>query len=98
MGWPWTACKSHDQPSSVSQWKPPVDGWIKIDVDASFIEESGPASAGIIIRDYAGNVIISTWRLLFHCTSAEEAELQACREGLRLGLEWSQLPAIRSGD
>ncbi|TVU16750.1 hypothetical protein EJB05_36902, partial [Eragrostis curvula] len=43
---------------------------------------------GIIARDHTGGVVFASGRVLFHCASAEEAELMACREGLHLALQW----------
>jgi len=35
---------------------------------------------------------------LFRCSSAEEAELAACKEGLSLAVRWIQSPAILESD
>lgn len=36
------------------KWQSPDSGWIKINVDASFIEAAGQASAGFSVRDDQG--------------------------------------------
>ncbi|GJN31008.1 hypothetical protein PR202_gb19362 [Eleusine coracana subsp. coracana] len=36
--------------------------------------------------------------LLRHCTSAEEAELMACKEGIRLAIQWCEGPLILETD
>lgn len=72
-------------------WQPPEDGWIKINVDGSFVEATGQASSGIVIRDYLGHVLLSSWRYLFRCSSAAEA-------GLSLAVRWIESPAILESD
>ena len=42
-------------------WRPPEEGWIKINVDGSYVERTGQASAGVIIRDHNGHVLVSAW-------------------------------------
>jgi len=79
-------------------WRPPEEGWIKINVDGSYVETTSQASAGVIIRDHNGHVLVSAWRFLFHCSSAEEAELLACREGLLLAHHWCNGPVIMESD
>ena len=41
-------------------------------IEEAAIEE---ASVGVIIRDHKGHVLLPSWRYMFQCTSAEEAEL-----------------------
>ncbi|GJN09880.1 hypothetical protein PR202_ga27928 [Eleusine coracana subsp. coracana] len=81
-----------------ARWVPPGEGWAKINVDACYIEQTGQASAGIIIKDHRGATLISSWRLLPRCVSSEEAELLACREGLMLARQWTKLPLILESD
>lgn len=38
-------------------WRPPEEGWIKINVDGSYVERTGQASAGVIIRDHNAHVL-----------------------------------------
>jgi len=40
-------------------WKPHVHEWVKIKVDAAFSAQSGEASIGLIIRDHAGQVLLT---------------------------------------
>ncbi|KAF8651412.1 hypothetical protein HU200_052400 [Digitaria exilis] len=46
-------------------WKPPSEGWIKVNVDGSFVEQTGEAGVGVIA-------------LIFQCASALEAEALSC--------------------
>ena len=38
-------------------WRPPEEGWIKINVDGSYVERTGQASAGVIIQDHKGPIV-----------------------------------------
>ncbi|CAN6163831.1 unnamed protein product [Urochloa humidicola] len=79
-------------------WFPPDLGWLKVNVDGSFVEATGQASAGMVIRNAVGKVFLSSWRILFHCTAAEDAELMACKEGLTLARNWFQGPLVLETD
>ncbi|GJN35111.1 hypothetical protein PR202_gb23849 [Eleusine coracana subsp. coracana] len=85
--------KDHEQ-----KWSPPPPGWVKINTDASFCATSGRASVRIVVRDDNGLVLLSAWRLLRGCVSVEEAEGEACLEGVRLMAEWIRQPARVESD
>lgn len=56
-----------------SNWrKPPVD-WVKVNSDGAFVRSTGDASAGVVIRDQEGRVLLSSWKVIRNCGSAEEA-------------------------
>ena len=42
-------------------WKPPPDDYIKINVDASYVESISVASVGVVVRNSSSKVIISSW-------------------------------------
>jgi ribonuclease HI len=75
-------------------WSRPEEGWVKLNVDGSFHQESGEAGIGMILRDSSGDIIFSSCRQLFTCSSPLEAELAACMEGCALTLQWNNLPCI----
>jgi hypothetical protein len=60
-----------------------------VNMDAAFYEASGEASAGIVVRDSQGRVILTTWRVLHGCASPDQPEAEAVLEGLRLTMEWA---------
>ncbi|KAF8687355.1 hypothetical protein HU200_043041 [Digitaria exilis] len=70
---------------SSARWKPPPPGHYKVNVDGSFVAQTGEAGVGVI-------------RVLFRCSDAVEAEAQACAEGLRLAAQWVQGPVILESD
>ncbi|RLN15823.1 hypothetical protein C2845_PM02G17800 [Panicum miliaceum] len=59
-------------------WEPPPAGWTKVNVDGSFVSQSGEAGIGIIARDCKRQVIFMAWCVQFRCHDALEAEAQAC--------------------
>jgi hypothetical protein len=67
--------------------KPP-DGWVKINVDASSVPETGCAGTSVVPRDNAGRIKLTAWQALFNCASAVEAEALACVDGIRLASQW----------
>jgi hypothetical protein len=83
---------------SQDQWQKQREGRIKLDMDASFIPESGETTVGIIGRDHLGRTIIAASLGIEACRDAEEAEACAIREGLKLGLDHNLLPASIESD
>ena len=61
--------------------KPPADH-IKINVDASFIADTGLAALGAVGRDCFGDIVFSAGCRFHGCSDAEEAEVQALSFGL----------------
>ena len=89
------ACKEQDRKT---KWEPPLAGWVKLNVDGSFVQQSGESGVGVIARDNEGHVIFSAWRAIFNCQDAAEAEAWACLEGLRLAAQWIHEPVIVESD
>jgi ribonuclease HI len=75
-------------------WRKPPEHWVKMNVDGSFYGESGSGGTGMVIRDANGTIIVSACQFLPSCQSPLEAELEACRHGVALSLEWSTLPCV----
>jgi hypothetical protein len=46
----------------------------------------------MVARDHYGAVLLTTWRLL-RCGSPDEAEAEACLQGIRPIAEWIREPA-----
>jgi ribonuclease HI len=67
-------------------WEKSPDGWIKCNVDASFLKEERNGAWGVVLRDHMGNILLSAWDVITHCQSAAMGEAIACLEGLRLGI------------
>jgi hypothetical protein len=79
-------------------WEPPPAGWIKINVDGSFVESTGAAGVGVIARDHKGSVIFTAWRTLNCCPNPFVAEATACADGLRLASQWAPGSVILETD
>jgi ribonuclease HI len=69
-----------------------------MNVDGSFVESTGEAGVGIVIRNSTGEVQLTAWPVLFRCASAEEAEAQTCAEGIRIAGQWCPGPMIIESD
>ena len=59
----WSIARRDDENQTNTKempiWKPTIQGWVKINVDAAFSAHSGEASIGLIIRDHAGQVLLT---------------------------------------
>jgi ribonuclease HI len=80
------------------RWELPPHGWVKLNTDAGYCPRSGLASLGVVVRDAEGKVLLTAWKVLRRCDSAEEAEAEACLEGLRLLVEWIKQPSYLESD
>jgi hypothetical protein len=67
-------------------WRNPETGWVKLNVDASFIEEDNLGAWGAVLHDKEGVVILSAWGVIPYCNSADIAEAIACLEGLKASM------------
>jgi hypothetical protein len=45
------------------KWSRPIQGWVKLNMDVAFCEGLGATSAGAIIRDSTGKVVLSAWKM-----------------------------------
>ena len=66
-------------------------------MDGAF-KKNGGASLGVVIRDDAGKVLLSAWRVVDNTSNAEEVEILACKEGLALAVEWTPCRATLESD
>ncbi|KAE8820134.1 Autophagy-related protein 7 [Hordeum vulgare] len=79
-------------------WPHPTEHEVALSVDGSFQAVDGSAGSGMILRDSTGAVILASYRKMFHCNDALEAELHAIKEGLQLATEHSQATLILQSD
>ncbi|KAF8762283.1 hypothetical protein HU200_009631 [Digitaria exilis] len=75
------------QKGLASSWTPPVKGWTKVNVDGSFVAQTGGAGVGVVARDDQGRALFAVCQELRRCADAAEAEATACLLGVRLGAE-----------
>jgi ribonuclease HI len=77
-------------PNKQNTWIKALQGCVKVNVDASFVQVDSQANVGVVAREENGNVCFSAARMLIDCSSAEEAELEAIRDGITLAATWTQ--------
>ncbi|GJN40248.1 hypothetical protein PR202_gb29435 [Eleusine coracana subsp. coracana] len=80
--------EGRSRPPEDKRWVPPRNQMLKINVDGAFNEQTWEAAVGVIIRDTHGAPYLAAWRILYHCRDAEEAEIRACLEGIKLASRW----------
>jgi ribonuclease HI len=79
------------QPKS---WTKPPRGWTKLNVDGSFVEDTGESGAGMVLRTDDGTIVFSACRYLGRSSTPLATELAACMEGIALARQWSEGPCI----
>jgi ribonuclease HI len=57
-----------------------------VNVDGSYVAETGAAEVGVVARDSMGMIIFTVWRAIQRCASEAEVEAQACVEGLKMAV------------
>jgi ribonuclease HI len=82
---PLAQCRAVDVPHVL--WTPPQADELKLNVDGAFMVQTNQAGAGTILHRSDGSVVFSACRVLWRCSSALEAELMACLEGIRLATD-----------
>jgi ribonuclease HI len=92
-----TSMTQSGQLKTKQRWRPPREGEAKLNVDGAFAG-FGRAGAGVVLRDHLGQVILSACRHLPSCRDATEAELCAIEDGLKLSMQWNQLPVTVETD
>ncbi|RCV30978.1 hypothetical protein SETIT_6G139500v2 [Setaria italica] len=91
-----TQSRQHTSDNGVGQR--PQTQQTKINVDGSFVVQSGTAGIGVVARNPMGEVLLSAWRVLFRCADAAEAEARALTEGIRLASQWIRGQVIIESD
>jgi len=89
---------ANEEQDRKSKWEPPPAGWVKLNIDGSFVQQRGDAGVGVIARDNKGQIILTAWRAIPECHDAAEAEAWACLEGVRLAAQWIHEPVIVESD
>jgi ribonuclease HI len=74
----------HKKVRILEKWRPPDEGWTKINVDGVFDSGTGEGGFGIIIWDNTGTVVLTAWLYMGSGRDAEEMEALACNEVLCL--------------
>ena len=74
-------------PTQRASWEPPEAGWLKANVDGAMSRSRQGGGGGVVFRDDEG--AFRGADAVFHpdITSAEVAELLACRRAIELALQ-----------
>jgi ribonuclease HI len=73
--------------ASYVKWEKPKPREVKLNVDASFVQDLHAGAIGAVLRDYKGNFIAASSNYLPHVSLVSMAEAYATKEGLRLACE-----------
>ena len=65
-------------------WKKPSKGFVKINVDASFVAETLSGTSGAVARDENGNFIAAASWLMPHVPNVDSAKMTVIRNGFYL--------------
>ncbi|XBI06774.1 uncharacterized protein [Aegilops tauschii subsp. strangulata] len=68
-------------------WTKPLEGFVKLNVDASFRALSLQGAVGVVLRDHKGGFVAASSEQLEHVADAGTAEAYALRRGLLLAQE-----------
>jgi hypothetical protein len=74
---------------TTERWTVPPLGRLKLNVDGAYVAQTGDAGVGIILRNNEAVACLAACQSLNFCSSALDAELQACLMGVRLALDHS---------
>jgi ribonuclease HI len=94
---PDLALDGKNQQQKRAGWVAPGRGTVKINVDGAFSDAS-QGSYGVVIHDEQWQVLLSAWGIIDNASSAEQVELVACNEGVKLAARWVPRPAILESD
>jgi hypothetical protein len=50
-------------------------GWLNVNVDGSYIAETGQASVGVVIWDHTGQAVLAAGKYLQNCCDAQSLKL-----------------------
>ena len=94
---PFTPSVRCPGPSKV-QWRPPRDGWYKVNVDGAIFSDLGSCGVGVVIRNMKGQLMGALSKRIYLPLGALEVEVMAFEEGILLAKDLSLLKIIIEGD
>ncbi|XP_028181704.1 disease resistance protein RML1A-like isoform X2 [Glycine soja] len=85
--------RDHTQPCSsdhLFKWRPPVDPWLKLNMDGAIDPCSKTAACGGIFRDYSGRFVLgfSVKLDMEHYCSIDEAEIWGVYHGIKIARQY----------
>ena len=88
----------HLRPSAQHQWRPPEQGFVKVNFDAAMFNHSNSAGLGVIVRDWRG---VSLGAMSTHtslASSVADMEALACLRVVQFAAERELQQVIIEGD
>ncbi|KAL6199839.1 hypothetical protein ACLB2K_029621 [Fragaria x ananassa] len=80
------------------KWKPPTIGTVKINVDASFFQNTNIGSSGFVVRDSDGRFLAGGGQSYKGVISAEHVEALACKQAVQFAIMHHFVPAVIETD
>ncbi|XP_020162165.1 uncharacterized protein [Aegilops tauschii subsp. strangulata] len=74
-------------PKIAEKWKPPDEGWLKINSDGATSKHGNSAGGGAVIRDHEGTFRGGFCQYFPHVADPEAAEILACRRAIKVALD-----------
>jgi ribonuclease HI len=90
--------KAKKSPKTKARWLPPAAGFLKINTDASFMDDTLSGSTGLVIRNHQGNLVYAQAIWYEHAASARSVEALAIRDAIRLATDKSYNQIIVESD
>ncbi|XP_074301467.1 uncharacterized protein LOC141632859 [Silene latifolia] len=82
---------------NITRWKPPREGFFKVNVDAAVLGEMG-CGLGVIIRDHDGHIERAGDQQTRERWEAEIAEAKTMEFGLRMALQMGIVSIVAESD
>ncbi|GMI98381.1 hypothetical protein like AT2G04420 [Hibiscus trionum] len=86
------------EPCSYIRWSAPVDPFVKVNVDASFNNNTKSAYMGVVIRNIEGFILGACSTISYQIPSPFAAKARAIIQGLRLALDLGFIRIEVEGD
>jgi ribonuclease HI len=77
-------CKGAKPLVQKEHWRPPDQGWIKVNADGAMIQASGHGGGGVVARDHDGRFLAGSSHFFPSLLDPEHAELLACQKAIEL--------------
>jgi ribonuclease HI len=90
--------KEKKTPKPKLKWKPPYEGRVRINTDASFIWNTMSGATMLVVGDHLGNTIRAQARWKQHAANAHVMEVPAIREGVNSTLKKGSTSVIIESD
>ncbi|MBA0575744.1 hypothetical protein Golob_006921, partial [Gossypium lobatum] len=90
--------KTHALRPESDRWRPPKQGFFKINSDAAFNVKENKTYSGIIVRNFKGNILASKTMVHDNIPSGFAAEATACLQAVTVGRDLGMKSVKIEGD